>query len=45
MRALSGEATERGQWNVIAAMATNEGWSFTFLPNGDICFATLTSGQ
>jgi hypothetical protein len=45
LRALSGESSERGQWNVIAAMAITERWSFTFFPNGGIRFAKLASEE
>lgn len=31
----------RGQWGEIAKIAIEEGWSFTFFPNGDVRFAPL----
>ena len=30
-----------GQWGEIARIAIAERWSFTFLPNGDVCFVNL----
>jgi len=30
-----------GQWGEIAKIAIAERWSFTFLPNGDVCFVNL----
>jgi hypothetical protein len=30
-----------GQWSEIAKIAIAEGWSFTYLPNGDVCFVNL----
>lgn len=30
-----------GQWGEIAKIAIDERWSFTFFPNGDICFVNL----
>jgi hypothetical protein len=30
-----------GQWGEIAKIAIVERWSFTFLPNGDVCFVNL----
>jgi hypothetical protein len=33
------EASESGQWNVIAQIAISEGWSFTFFPDGSVRFA------
>jgi hypothetical protein len=30
-----------GQWGEIAKIAIAEQWSFTFLPNGDVCFVNL----
>ena len=31
----------RGQWDVLATMAIEEGWTFTFFPNGSVRFAKL----
>jgi hypothetical protein len=30
-----------GQWGEIARIAIDERWSFTFFPNGDVCFVNL----
>jgi hypothetical protein len=30
-----------GQWGEIAKIAIDEGWSFTFFPNGDVRFANI----
>jgi len=39
--ALCPEVSTSGQWGEIAKIAIDERWSFTFLPNGDVCFAKL----
>lgn len=33
------------QWNAIAKIAIDEGWSFTFFPNGSVRFAKLEPGN
>ncbi len=35
------EVSGSGLWNAIAKIAINEGWSFTFFPDGSIRFAKL----
>jgi hypothetical protein len=30
-----------GQWNAIAKIAIDEGWGFTFFPDGSVRFAKL----
>jgi len=35
------ELSTSGQWNCIAKLAIDEGWSFTFFPNGSVRFARL----
>jgi hypothetical protein len=35
------ETSASGHWDAISKMAISEGWSFTFLPNGSVCFARL----
>jgi hypothetical protein len=30
-----------GQWAEIAKIAIAERWSFSYFPNGDVCFANL----
>jgi len=39
--ALCPEVSTSGQWGEIARIAIPEQWSFTFFPNGDVCFANL----
>jgi len=39
--ALCPDVAISGQWGEIAKIAIDEGWSFTFFPNGDVCFANL----
>lgn len=33
------------QWNAIAKIAIDEGWSFTFFPDGSVRFAKLETGN
>jgi len=35
------ETSASGHWDAISKMAMTEGWSFTFLRNGSVCFARL----
>jgi len=39
--ALCPDVSSSGQWGEIAKIAIAEQWSFTFFPNGDVCFAKL----
>jgi len=42
LRMLCPEAeSASGQWNAIAKIAIDEGWSFTFFPDGSVRFAKL----
>ena len=34
-----GELVQNGQWEAIAKISINEGWSFTFFPDGSVRFA------
>lgn len=36
-----GELSENRRWNMIAEIAMNEGWSFTFFPDDSVRFAKL----
>lgn len=36
-----GEISDDQRWNMIAEVAINEGWSFTFLPDDSVRFAKL----
>jgi len=36
-----GEILEGGQWKIVAEIAVNEGWSFTFFPDDSVRFAKL----
>ena len=36
-----GEISEDHRWNVIAQIAINEGWSFTFFPDDSVRFAKM----
>lgn len=36
-----GEVPVSTQWNAIARIAKSEGWSFTYLANGSVAFASL----
>jgi hypothetical protein len=35
------DTSASGHWEAISKIAMSEGWSFTFLPNGSVCFARL----
>jgi hypothetical protein len=35
------EVAISGQWGEIAKIAIAERWSFTYFPNGDVCFVNL----
>jgi hypothetical protein len=36
-----GEISDDHRWNMIAEIAINEGWSFTFSPDDSVRFAKL----
>ena len=36
-----GEILEGDQWKMVAEIAVNEGWSFTFFPDDSVRFAKL----
>ena len=36
-----GEMSDDYRWNIIAEIAINEGWSFTFFPDDRVRFAKL----
>lgn len=40
-----GEILERHRWKMVAEIAVNEGWSFTFFPDDSVRFSKLTPPQ
>ena len=40
-----GETLERHRWEMVAEIAVNEGWSFTFFPDDRVRFSKLTPPQ
>ncbi|MEY2563583.1 MAG: hypothetical protein QOH88_1776 [Verrucomicrobiota bacterium] len=41
LRAFCGDLSVSGQWGQIAKIAIDEGWAFTFFPDGAVRFANL----
>jgi hypothetical protein len=41
LRALCQTEISEHRWNVLARIAIDEGWSFTFFPDGRVRFAKL----
>ena len=40
-----GGILDRDRWKVVAEIAINEGWSFTFFPDDSVRFSKLTLPQ
>lgn len=40
-----GESLEGRRWKMVAQIAVNEGWSFTFFPDDSVRFAKLGAPQ
>lgn len=40
-----GEILERDRWKVVVEIAINEGWSFSFFPDGSVRFSKLALPQ
>jgi len=40
-----GEALDRHRWKMVAELAINEGWDFTFFPDGSVRFSKLAPPQ